>query len=80
LVDQVYRKKAKSSLNFKKWLLTLLSIGNFILAPLIIYMGYQASQFDFNDLLIVDKALISMGIWVFFISVVSIISKVDNNK
>ena len=38
-----YRKKEKSTLNFRIWLLTLLAIGNFILGPLIIYMGYNAS-------------------------------------
>jgi hypothetical protein len=57
-----------------KSLLTLVSIGNFILAPLIIYMGYQASQYDYNDLLIVDKALMSLGGWVIVISVGSLIS------
>lgn len=62
-------------LNFQRWLLTLVSIGNFILAPLIIYMGYQAQQYDYNDLLVVDKALIILGIWVLFISVLTIISK-----
>lgn len=68
-------KKEKSSLNFKRWLLTLLSIGNFILAPLIIYMGYNASQYDYNDLLVVDKALIALGVWVLLISCLNIFSK-----
>lgn len=65
-------------MNFKKWLLTLVSIGNFILAPLIIYMGYQASQYDYNDLLIVDKALIALGVWVLIISIGNLISKKHN--
>ncbi|TNV78547.1 hypothetical protein FGO68_gene13057 [Halteria grandinella] len=71
-------KKEESSLNFKRWLLTLVSIGNFILAPLIIYMGYQASQYDYNDLLIVDKALMALGSWVIVISIGSLIAV--NNK
>jgi hypothetical protein len=66
-------------LNFKRWLLTLVSIGNLILSPMIIYMGYQASQYDYNDLLVVDKALILLGIWVFIISIGSIISVSNKN-
>jgi len=50
------------------------SIGNFILAPMIIYMGYQASEYDYNDLLVVDKALMVLGVWVLIISLGSIIS------
>lgn len=64
-------------MNFKKWLLTLVSIGNFVLAPMIIYMGYNASQYDYNDLLVVDKALIALGIWVLLISVGNIISTIS---
>lgn len=51
-----------------------MSIGNFILAPMIIYMGYQASEYDYNDLLVVDKALMLLGVWVLIISLGSIIS------
>jgi hypothetical protein len=69
------RKEEQSSLNFQRWLLTLVSIGNLILSPMIIYMGYQASEFDYNDLLVVDKALMALGTWVFVISISSIISK-----
>lgn len=56
-----------------------MSISNFILAPLIIYLGYQASQYDFNDLLIVDKALMALGVWVLVVSIGSIISKHRSN-
>ena len=38
------------------------------------YMGYQASQYDYNDLLIVDKALIALGVWVLLMSVASLVS------
>jgi hypothetical protein len=38
-------------------------------------MGYQASEFDYNDLLVVDKALMALGTWVFMISICSLISK-----
>ena len=41
---------------------------------MIIYMGYQASSFDYNDLLVVDKALIALGVWVFIISIGSLLS------
>ena len=37
-------------------------------------MGYQASGYDYNDLLVVDKALMLLGVWVLFISIGSIIS------
>lgn len=66
-------------MNFRKWLLTLVSIGNFVLAPMIIYMGYNASQYDYNDLLVVDKALIALGIWVLLISIGNIISNSINH-
>jgi hypothetical protein len=79
LINAEYSKKEESSLNFKKWLLTLVSIGNFILSPLIVYMGYQASQYDYNGVLIVDKALIACGVWVFLISILTIIGLSKNN-
>jgi len=60
--------------NFRRLRLTIISIGNLILSPMIIYMGYQASSFDYNDLLVVDKALIALGIWVFIISIGSLLS------
>lgn len=37
-------------------------------------MGYQASEYDYNDLLVVDKALMLLGVWVLIISLGSIIS------
>ena len=52
----------------------MVSIGNLVLAPLIIYMGFQAAQYDYNDLLVVDKALVALGIFVFFISLSNIFS------
>lgn len=36
-------------------------------------MGYTASQYDYNDLLVVDKALIALGVWVIAISILNII-------
>jgi hypothetical protein len=41
---------------------------------MIIYMGYQAYEYDYNDLLVVDKALMVLGVWVLIISLGSIIS------
>lgn len=35
----LFRKKEESTIHFKTWLLTLISIGNFILAPMIIQMA-----------------------------------------
>jgi hypothetical protein len=37
-------------------------------------MGYQASQYDYNDLLIVDKALMALGAWVLIISAGSLVA------
>ncbi len=34
-------KKIKADINFKKWLLSLSSVGNFILGGLLIIMGVQ---------------------------------------
>jgi hypothetical protein len=46
---------------------------------MIIYMGYKASEYDYNDLLVVDKALMLLGLWVLFISIGSIISVSKEN-
>jgi hypothetical protein len=46
---------------------------------MIIYMGYQASEYDYNDLLVVDKALMLLGVWVLIISLGSIISVSKEN-
>ncbi len=42
-------------------------------------MGYQASEYDYNDLLVVDKALMLLGVWVLIISLGSIISVSKEN-
>jgi hypothetical protein len=42
-------------------------------------MGYKASEYDYNDLLVVDKALMLLGLWVLFISIGSIISVSKEN-
>ena len=55
--------------------MTLVSAANVLLAVLIIIMGFKASQFNFNDLLVVDKALMALGIWVLAISIVNLYGK-----
>jgi hypothetical protein len=40
-------------------------------------MGYMASQYDYNDLLVVDKALIALGIWVIAISILNIVGNFE---
>lgn len=55
-----------------KWLLVLSSVGNLGLAPLIMMMGYNASSFDYNGLLVVDKALVVLGVFVFLTSAAAI--------
>lgn len=42
-------------------------------------MGYNASLYDYNDLLVVDKALVALGVWVIAISIVNIVGLVKEN-
>lgn len=53
----------------------MVSTANVLLATLIIIMGIKASQFNFNDLLVVDKALVALGIWVLLISMLNLYGK-----
>lgn len=63
-----------------KWLLVLSSVGNLGLAPLIILMGVNASKFDYNGLLVVDKALVVLGIFVFLSSCAAIYASYKRNS
>ena len=60
-------------LNFVNWLLIMISIGNLVLSSLIVFMGVQAMDYDFGGIMIIDRALIALGVMVFIISVVAII-------
>ncbi|CDW83012.1 UNKNOWN [Stylonychia lemnae] len=53
---------------------------NVLLALLIIVMGFKASQYNFNDLLVVDKALMALGIWVLLISLVNLYGNLQGLK
>ena len=45
----------KGDLNFKKWLLSLSSIGNLILGGLLFIMGISAMRFHLDKILIAEK-------------------------
>ena len=51
----------------------MISIGNLVLSSLIVFMGVQAMDYDFGGIMIIDRALIALGVMVFIISVVAII-------
>ena len=54
--------KKKGELNFKKWLLTLSSIGNMILGALLLIMALSAMRYKLDSIFIADKGLIVLSI------------------
>lgn len=54
--------KHQGELNFKKWLLTLSSIGNLILGCLMVIMGLSAMRFNLDRIFIADRGIILIGI------------------
>lgn len=67
-------------LNFSNWILILTSIGNLVLSGLIIFMGIQSSKFDYAGLMVVDSALIALGISVILLSIAAIVGVAQSNE
>ena len=55
-------EKKKGDLNFKKWLLSLSSIGNLILGGLLFIMGISAMRFHLDKIFVADRGLIIIGL------------------
>ena len=60
--DKETSSKKKGELNFKKWLLTLSSIGNLILGALLLIMAISAMRYQLDSIFIADKGLIVLSI------------------
>ena len=65
--------KKKGELNFKKWLLTLSSIGNLILGALLLIMAISAMQYKLDSIFIADKGLIVLSIIIILSSILCFI-------
>ena len=71
-------KQKKHPPNFSRWMLGIISATTFLIGPIIIGLGYEASQFGI-DVLIADRALMGMGVIVCLLSIVSIIGTITSN-
>lgn len=65
--------KKKGDLNFKKWLLSLSSIGNLILGGLLFIMGISAMRFNLDRIFVADRGLISIGFIIILSSILCFI-------
>jgi len=73
LLDKETSLKKKGELNFKKWLLTLSSIGNLILGALLLIMAISAMQYKLDSIFIADKGLIVLSIIIILSSILCFI-------
>ena len=71
-------KHKKHPPNFSRWMLGIISASTFILGPIIVGLGYEASQYGM-DLLIAHRALMGMGGIVSIISLISLIGTISSN-
>lgn len=65
--------KKKQDLNFRKFLLSLASIGNFILGGLLVIMGIQAMRFHLDSIFVADKGLLVIGIIIVVYSMICLL-------
>ena len=73
LLENEASLKKKGELNFKKWLLTLSSIGNLILGALLLIMAISAMQYKLDSIFIADKGLIVLSIIIILSSILCFI-------
>lgn len=71
--------KKKEDLNFKKFLLSLASVGNFILGGLLVIMGVQAMRFNLDSIFVADKGLLVIGVIVVIYSMICILGTVSDS-
>ena len=69
LLEKEKAEKKKSELNFKKWLLTLSSIGNLILGGLLLIMAISAMRYQLDSIFIADKGLLVLAIIIILSSI-----------
>lgn len=71
--------KSQGDLNFKKWLLSLSSIGNLILGGLLFIMGISAMKFKLDSIFIADRGLLVIGGIIILSSVLCILGVTLNS-
>lgn len=71
--------KKKGDLNFKKWLLSLSSIGNLILGSLLFIMGISAMRFHLESIFVADRGLILIGLIIILTSILCLVGVAINH-
>lgn len=71
--ERIEKEKKKGDLNFKKWLLTLSSIGNLILGGLLLIMGISAMRFKLDSIFVAHKGLIVLAVIIMLSSILCFI-------
>lgn len=66
-------EKKKGDLNFKKWLLTLSSIGNLILGALLLIMGISALRLGIDSIFVAHQGLIVLAVIIILSSILCFI-------
>jgi len=69
LLERQKAEKRKGELNFKKWLLTLASIGNLILGGLLLIMSISSMRYQLDSIFIADKGLLIISIIIILSSI-----------
>ena len=73
LYEKEKAEKKKGELNFKKWLLTLSSIGNLILGGLLLIMAISAMRYKLDSIFIADKGLLVLSVIIILSSILCFI-------
>ena len=73
LLEKEKAEKKKGELNFKKWLLTLSSIGNLILGGLLLIMAISAMRYKLDSIFIADKGLLVLSVIIILSSILCFI-------
>ena len=79
LLEKEKAAKRKGELNFKKWLLTLSSIGNLILGGLLLIMAISAMRYKLDKIFIADKGLLVISIIIIISSILCFVGLGTHN-
>ena len=79
LLEKEKAEKKKGELNFKKWLLTLSSIGNLILGGLLLVMAISAMRYKLDSIFIADKGLLVISIIIILSSILCFVGLGTHN-
>ena len=79
LLEKQKAEKKKGELNFKKWLLTLSSIGNIILGGLLLVMAISAMRYHLDSIFIADKGLLILSVFIIISSILCFVGLGTHN-